>query len=82
MNLHSHPVAFVQGKYFAWPRPRPAETPSDAHGSDPSLRERIGCLATSLKCVGVEGGEIVAVMDWDSHRKRALYTQCSNLLAP
>jgi fatty-acyl-CoA synthase len=32
------------------------------------LRERIGRLADFLSGLGVEHGEVVAVMDWDSHR--------------
>jgi fatty-acyl-CoA synthase len=38
-----------------------------------TLRERIGRLATSLNGVGVEGGETVAIMDWDSHRYLEAY---------
>ena len=32
------------------------------------LRERIGRLASGLAGLGVESGQTVAVMDWDSHR--------------
>lgn len=32
------------------------------------LRERIGRLASALAGLGVESGQTVAVMDWDSHR--------------
>ena len=32
------------------------------------LRERIGRLASALAALGVESGQTVAVMDWDSHR--------------
>jgi fatty-acyl-CoA synthase len=32
------------------------------------LRERIGRLATGLSSLGVEPGQTVAMMDWDSHR--------------
>lgn len=32
------------------------------------LRERIGRLASALADLGVESGQTVAVMDWDSHR--------------
>lgn len=38
-----------------------------------TLRERIGRLATSLHGVGVQPGETVAVMDWDSHRYLEAY---------
>ena len=37
-----------------------------------SLRERIGRLASALGLLGVEAGNTVAVMDWDSHR----YLEC------
>ena len=37
-----------------------------------SLRERIGRLASALAFLGVEAGDTVAVMDWDSHR----YLEC------
>lgn len=33
-----------------------------------TLRERIGRLASGLARLGVEAGQTVAVMDWDSHR--------------
>ena len=33
-----------------------------------ALRERIGRLASALAGLGVESGQTVAVMDWDSHR--------------
>ena len=33
-----------------------------------TLRERIGRLANGLARLGVESGQTVAVMDWDSHR--------------
>ncbi len=33
-----------------------------------TLRERIGRLASGLAGLGVEAGQTVAVMDWDSHR--------------
>jgi fatty-acyl-CoA synthase len=36
------------------------------------LRERIGRLASALTQLGVESGDTVAVMDWDSHR----YLEC------
>ena len=36
------------------------------------LRERIGRLASALTTLGVQQGETVAVMDWDSHR----YLEC------
>lgn len=36
------------------------------------LRERIGRLAGGLAALGVEAGQTVAVMDWDSHR----YLEC------
>jgi len=36
------------------------------------LRERIGRLASALSKLGVQQGETVAVMDWDSHR----YLEC------
>ena len=36
------------------------------------LRERIGRLASGLAGLGVEAGDTVAVMDWDSHR----YLEC------
>ncbi|MCP5426344.1 MAG: fatty acid--CoA ligase [Gammaproteobacteria bacterium] len=37
-----------------------------------TLRERIGQLANGLARLGVEPGDTVAVMDWDSHR----YLEC------
>jgi len=37
-----------------------------------SLLERIGRLASALALIGVEPGDTVAVMDWDSHR----YLEC------
>jgi fatty-acyl-CoA synthase len=37
-----------------------------------TLRERIGRLANGLSGLGVEAGQTVAVMDWDSHR----YLEC------
>ena len=37
-----------------------------------TLRERIGRLACGLASLGVEAGQTVAVMDWDSHR----YLEC------
>ncbi len=37
-----------------------------------TLRERIGRLARGLDGLGVEAGQTVAVMDWDSHR----YLEC------
>jgi fatty-acyl-CoA synthase len=37
-----------------------------------SLRERIGRLASALALLGVQPGDTVAVMDWDSHR----YLEC------
>ncbi|RDU98140.1 fatty acid--CoA ligase [Trinickia dinghuensis] len=33
-----------------------------------TLRERIGRLAGALASLGVKAGDVVAVMDWDSHR--------------
>ncbi|MBL8446199.1 MAG: fatty acid--CoA ligase [Zoogloeaceae bacterium] len=33
-----------------------------------TLRERIGRLASALEGLGVEAGQTVAMMDWDSHR--------------
>lgn len=33
-----------------------------------TLRSRIGGLASTLRSVGIEPGDTVAVMDWDSHR--------------
>jgi len=36
------------------------------------FNERLGQLANALKSVGVKPGEIVGVMDWDSHR----YLEC------
>ena len=33
-----------------------------------TLRERIGRLASALTDLGVEAGQTVAMMDWDSHR--------------
>ncbi|WP_321959442.1 fatty acid--CoA ligase [Burkholderia cenocepacia] len=33
-----------------------------------TLRDRIGRLASSLRSIGIEAGDTVAVMDWDSHR--------------
>src|SRR5207253_660733 len=38
----------------------------------PTLRQRIGQLATGLAGLGVKPGNTVAVMDWDSHR----YLEC------
>jgi fatty-acyl-CoA synthase len=37
-----------------------------------SLHQRIGRLANALAGLGVEAGQTVAVMDWDSHR----YLEC------
>jgi len=37
-----------------------------------TLRRRIGQLASALTLLGVEPGDVVAVMDWDSHR----YLEC------
>lgn len=37
-----------------------------------ALRERVGLLAAGLACVGVQPGNTVGVMDWDSHR----YLEC------
>lgn len=37
-----------------------------------TLRERIGRLSSGLARLGVEAGQTVAVMDWDSHR----YLEC------
>ncbi|MGB0127861.1 MAG: AMP-binding protein, partial [Rhodocyclaceae bacterium] len=37
-----------------------------------TLRERIGRLASGLASLGVEAGQTVAMMDWDSHR----YLEC------
>ena len=37
-----------------------------------TLRERIGRLANALSQLGVEAGQTVAMMDWDSHR----YLEC------
>ena len=37
-----------------------------------TLHERIGRLANALASLGVEAGQTVAVMDWDSHR----YLEC------
>ncbi|TMF04356.1 MAG: fatty acid--CoA ligase, partial [Chloroflexi bacterium] len=34
----------------------------------PTLRQRIGQLATGLASLGVKPGGTVAMMDWDSHR--------------
>tara|TARA_B100000686_G_scaffold334835_1_gene402658 strand:+ start:23380 stop:25026 length:1647 start_codon:yes stop_codon:yes gene_type:complete len=36
------------------------------------FRERIARLANALSVIGVEGGDTVAVLDWDSHR----YLEC------
>ncbi len=36
------------------------------------FRERIGRLASGLSQIGVERGDVVAVLDWDSHR----YLEC------
>ncbi|KVT10863.1 long-chain fatty acid--CoA ligase [Burkholderia sp. MSMB1078WGS] len=33
-----------------------------------TMRDRIGRLAGSLRSIGIEPGDTVAVMDWDSHR--------------
>jgi len=37
-----------------------------------TLRERIGRLASGLAALGVDAGQTVAMMDWDSHR----YLEC------
>jgi len=37
-----------------------------------TLKERIGRLANGLSSLGVEAGQTVAMMDWDSHR----YLEC------
>ena len=33
-----------------------------------TLRHRIGQLASGLNALGIEHGDTVAMMDWDSHR--------------
>src|SRR5450631_4690523 len=38
----------------------------------PALRERIGRLGSALSQLGVRPADVVAVMDWDSHR----YLEC------
>jgi fatty-acyl-CoA synthase len=38
-----------------------------------TLRHRIGQLASALRATGVEAGDTVAVMDWDSHRYLEAY---------
>lgn len=38
-----------------------------------TLRERIGRLASALEALGVQPGDTVAVMDWDSHRYLEAY---------
>ena len=38
-----------------------------------TLRHRIGQLASALQATGVERGETVAVMDWDTHRYLEAY---------
>ena len=38
-----------------------------------TLRERIGRLGGMLRAQGVDSGEVVAVMDWDSHRYLEAY---------
>jgi fatty-acyl-CoA synthase len=38
----------------------------------PALRERIGRLGSALSKLGVRAADVVAVMDWDSHR----YLEC------
>ena len=89
MILNSHPVASAQGSHFASGgnalllkqlllAPMGASggraiVHRDTRYTYRTLRERIGRLATSLKCVGVEGGETVAIMDWDSHRYLEAY---------
>src|SRR5271167_5167017 len=37
-----------------------------------TFRERIGRLASGLSQIGVKHGDVVAVLDWDSHR----YLEC------
>ena len=37
------------------------------------FRERLGRLASSLAQLGVKPGEVVAVLDWDSHRYQECY---------
>ena len=37
-----------------------------------AFRERIGRLASGLAQIGVKPGEVVGVLDWDSHR----YLEC------
>ena len=37
-----------------------------------TMRQRVGKLAGALKSLGVQAGDTVAVMDWDSHR----YLEC------
>lgn len=37
-----------------------------------TLSHRIACLATALTRLGIESGDTVAIMDWDSHR----YLEC------
>jgi len=38
-----------------------------------TFRERLGRLASGLTQIGVNQGDIVAVMDWDSHRYHECY---------
>src|SRR3954466_1651838 len=38
-----------------------------------TFRDRIGRLANGLMAMGVEPGDVVAVMDWDSHRYHECY---------
>lgn len=52
-----------------------ATTPSRKSPTKDSYRtlsERIGRLASGLAGLGIEAGQTVAVMDWDSHR----YLEC------
>src|SRR5262245_4504025 len=37
-----------------------------------TFRERIGRLASGLSGIGIKKGDVVAVLDWDSHR----YLEC------
>ena len=38
--------------------------------------ERVGRLASGLASLGVERGDMVAIMDWDTHRYLSVSSRC------
>jgi len=41
-----------------------------------SLRQRIARLANALESLGVKQGDIIGIMDWDSHRYLEAFLPC------